>query len=126
MPYCHCLLTFRLLILLIYFQNKFLPFRFSSELLLFEARQAVIKQFKKGEDYHLLQPVYGLGLIATTFDPDPLHWYHHYQLVNKGKSPAEIIAHLQLVFIELPKFPIHSKNDSLILNDNTQGFFRVG
>ena len=39
--------------------------------LLFEAGQALVKQLKTGEHYHLLQPVYGLGLIAAKFDPTP-------------------------------------------------------
>lgn len=73
--------------------------------LLFEAGQAFVKQLNKGEDYHLLQPVYGLGIIATTFDSTE-QWYHHYQLVNTGKTPREVIEHLQLVFVELPKFPV--------------------
>lgn len=76
--------------------------------LLFEAGQAIVKQIKKGEDYHLIEPVYGLGLVATEFDESPC-WYHHYQLVNIEKPVREIIEHLQLVFIELPKFPVHSK-----------------
>ena len=75
--------------------------------LLFEAGQALVKQLKKCENYHLLQTVYGLGIIATNFDPTE-QWYHHYQLVNVDKTPREIIEHLQLVFIELPKFPVCS------------------
>ena len=75
--------------------------------LLFETGQALVKQLNRGEDYHLLQPVYGLGIIATNFDPTE-QWYHHYQLVNVDKNPREIIEHLQLVFIELPKFPVRS------------------
>ncbi len=47
--------------------------------------------------------MYGLGLIASEFDPDPDHWYHHYKIVNVQK-PAIEIKDLQLVFIELPKF----------------------
>ena len=76
--------------------------------LLFESGQAIVKQLEKGEDYCLLQPVYGLGLIAANFDPDPNLWYHHYQLVNVRNPQREILEHLQLIFIELPKFPIHS------------------
>jgi predicted transposase/invertase (TIGR01784 family) len=75
--------------------------------LLFETGQALVKQLNKGEDYYLLQPVYGLGIIATNFDPTE-QWYHHYQLVNVDKTPREIIEHLQLIFIELPKFPVRS------------------
>jgi predicted transposase/invertase (TIGR01784 family) len=78
--------------------------------LLFETGQAFVKQLKKGEEYHLLQPVYGLGLIASVFDPTP-DWYHHYQFVNIDKPHKERIEHLQLIFIELPKFPIHSTEE---------------
>ncbi len=78
--------------------------------LLFEAGQAYVKQLKKGEAYHLLKPVYGLGLIASNFDTSD-QWYHHYQLVNQAKHPPEIIEHLQLVFIELKKFPIKSSQE---------------
>jgi len=77
--------------------------------LLFQAGQAFIKQIKKGEEYHLLEPVYGLSLVEATFDSDPRCWYHHYQLVNIEKAGRDIIEHLQLIFVELPKFPISSK-----------------
>ena len=78
--------------------------------LLFESSQAFVKQLEKGEEYHLLKPVYGLGLIATNFDSTD-QWYHHYQLVNKDKMPREVIEHLQLVFIELKKFPVKSSHE---------------
>lgn len=71
--------------------------------MLFNASKAYVKQLQKGEQYHLLKPVYGLGLIASEFDPDPDHWHHHYKIVNVQK-PAIEIKDLQLVFIELPKF----------------------
>lgn len=79
--------------------------------LLFEAGQAYVKQLEAGEDYRLLQPVYGLGLIATTFEKNTPEWYHHYQLVNVSKPYKDIIEHLQLVFIELPKFPVQSAEE---------------
>jgi predicted transposase/invertase (TIGR01784 family) len=49
--------------------------------LLFETSQAYVKQLEKGEDYHLLEPVYGLGLISASFDKSE-QWYYHYQWVN--------------------------------------------
>lgn len=79
--------------------------------LLFEAGQAFVKQIEKGEQYHLLQPVYGLGIIADIFDHETSEWYHHYQLVNVGKPAREIIEHLQLVFIELPKFKVQTVDE---------------
>lgn len=71
--------------------------------MLFNASKAYVRQLEKGEDYDLLKPVYGLGLINTTFDSDEEHWYHHYKIVNVQKPQVEI-KDLQLVFIELPKF----------------------
>ena len=39
-------------------------------------------------------------------------WYHHYQLVKKGDADnSDVIDHLQLIFIELPKFPIQSPEE---------------
>lgn len=76
--------------------------------LLFGTSQAVVKQLEKGESYQLLQPVYGLGIVADVFEKETPHWYHHYQLVKTGSPATDIIEHLQLVFIELPKFPIQS------------------
>lgn len=79
--------------------------------LLFEAGQAFVKQIEEGEQYRLLQPVYGLGIIAGIFDHETPQWYHHYQLVNVGKPAREIIEHLQLIFIELPKFKIQTADE---------------
>jgi predicted transposase/invertase (TIGR01784 family) len=77
--------------------------------LLFGTSQALVKQLEKGEDYKFMQPVYGLGLIAEIYDKNSSDWYHHYQLVKSGES--DIIEHLQLIFIELPKFPVHSSDE---------------
>ncbi len=79
--------------------------------LLFGASQAIVKQLEKGENYKLLQPVYGLGIIADAFDKDTSEWYHHYQLVKRGDKGNNVIEHLQLLFIELPKFPIQSAHE---------------
>lgn len=76
--------------------------------LLFGTSQAVVKQLEKGEVYQLLQPVYGLGIIADVFDKESPDWYHHYQLVKAGSQSTDTIEHLQLIFIELPKFPVQS------------------
>ena len=87
--------------------------------LLFGVSQAFVKQLEKGCDYKLLQPVYGLGLVAEIYDKENPEWYHHYQLVKHGDAESEtdndrnsdVIEHLQLVFIELPKFPVHSRTE---------------
>lgn len=79
--------------------------------LLFGTSQAFIKQLKKGEEYKLLQPVYGLGIVAEIYEKTTTDWYHHYQLIKKGDADSsDVIEHLQLIFIELPKFPIKSSS----------------
>lgn len=75
--------------------------------MLFGAHQALVKPWKKVETYQLLQPVYGLGIVADIYDPSPV-WYHHYPLVKTGDIQSDVIEHLQLIFIELPKFPVQS------------------
>ena len=79
--------------------------------LLFGTSQAVVKQLEKGQVYQLLQPVYGLGIVADIFDRQTPEWYHHYQLVKAGVQHTDVIEHLQLVFIELPKFPVQSSDE---------------
>src|SRR5580700_534993 len=78
--------------------------------MLFNASKAYVTQLDKGENYELLRPVYGLGLINTTFDEVETDWYHHYKIVNVQK-PVKEIKDLQLVFVELPKFKAQRYSD---------------
>jgi predicted transposase/invertase (TIGR01784 family) len=83
--------------------------------LLFGTSQAFVKQLDKGEEYKLLQPVYGLGIVAEIYEKTSSDWYHHYQLVKRGDAVhSDVIEHLQLIFIELPKFPIQSSEEKKI------------
>ncbi len=80
--------------------------------LLFGTSQAFVKQLGKGVEYKFLQPVYGLGIVAEIYEKTTSEWYHHYQLVKKGDAQnSDVIEHLQLIFIELPKFPIQSTEE---------------
>ena len=80
--------------------------------LLFGTSQAFVKQLGKGVEYKFLQPVYGLGIVAEIYEKTTSEWYHHYQLVKKGDAQnSDIIEHLQLIFIELPKFLIQSTEE---------------
>lgn len=79
--------------------------------LLFGTSQAFVKQLEKQKDYKFLEPVYGLGLVAEIYDRLNADWYHHYQLIKKGTLDGDVIDHLQLIFIELPKFPVHSPEE---------------
>jgi predicted transposase/invertase (TIGR01784 family) len=71
--------------------------------MLFGTSTAYVRQLAPGENYQLLKPVYGLGLIGSVFDKNNPQWYHHYKLVNT-QQPEREIKDLQLIFIELPKF----------------------
>ena len=80
--------------------------------LLFGTSQAFVKQLEKGKEYKFLQPVYGLGIVAEIYEKTTSEWYHHYQLVKKDHAGhQDVIDHLQLIFIELPKFPIQSSDE---------------
>ncbi|MBP5320080.1 MAG: Rpn family recombination-promoting nuclease/putative transposase [Kiritimatiellae bacterium] len=70
---------------------------------LLNAAKAYVIQLPKGEDYHLLQPVYSLNLVNATFEPEMEEYYHYYHLVHYLHSD-KILEGLHLVFVELPKF----------------------
>ena len=78
--------------------------------LLFNTASAYVRQLAKGEQYDLLNPVYGLALINNRFDPIEENWYHHYGLIKVGSEHGQVIQGLTLVFVELPKFPITTPN----------------
>jgi len=52
-----------------------------------------------------------MGLIAEIYEKTSPDCYHHYQLVKKSNAANDVIEHLQLVFIELPKFPVQSPHE---------------
>jgi predicted transposase/invertase (TIGR01784 family) len=71
--------------------------------MVFNASKAYVRQIGKGKSYHLLQPVYGLGIINDTFDRVTEEFYHYYQTINRYNT-NEVIEGLEFVLIELPKF----------------------
>ncbi len=82
--------------------------------MLFNASTAYVKQLPKGFNYHLLQPVYGLALLAENFD-ESNQWYHHYKMVNI-ENTHKTIEGLQLIFIELKKFKDNHPNQNTLQN----------
>jgi predicted transposase/invertase (TIGR01784 family) len=81
--------------------------------MLFNSASAYVQQLKKGESYRLLCPVYGVGIIADTFEFQDPSWYHHYQIVNI-KNPVKKIEGLEFLFIELPKFKPVNKTEKYL------------
>ena len=71
--------------------------------IVFNAGKAYVRQLKRREAYHLLQPVYTLAILNETFDDKTERFYHHYQIVNR-ENTDEIIPGLEFVLIELEKF----------------------
>ena len=70
---------------------------------LLNASKAYVRQLPKGNEYHLLQPVYALSLVNHTFEHDMDGYYHYYHLVHDLDTQKELDG-LHLVFVELPKF----------------------
>jgi predicted transposase/invertase (TIGR01784 family) len=85
---------------------------------LFNASKAYVKQLKKGDDIHLLQPVYSLNFVNDIYEKSPEMrdvYYHHYQIVNIANT-GDRIEGLEFVFIELPKFSPVNRTDRKLHN----------
>ena len=79
--------------------------------LVFNAGKAYVRQLIRGDEYHLLQPVYTLAILNEDFDHKSDSFYHHYQIVNR-ENTDEIIPGLEFVLIELTdKFRPETMND---------------
>jgi len=68
--------------------------------IVFNAGKAYVRQLGKGQEYHLLQPVYTLCLLVENFDLKTDRFYHHFQIVNR-ENTDEIIPGLEFVLVEL-------------------------
>ena len=68
--------------------------------ILFNGGKAYVRQLDKGEQYHLLQPVYTLSILTENFDHKTDSFYHHFQIINRENSD-EIIPGLEFVLVEL-------------------------
>ena len=79
-------------------QNDWNPDFFSR--IIFNAGKVYVKQLDRGEDYHLLQPVYTLSILNQNFDRKSDKFYHHYQIVNI-ENTDEIIPGLEFILVEL-------------------------
>jgi len=68
--------------------------------IVFNAGKAYVKQLDRGQNYHLLQPVYTLALLNENFDNKTDKFYHHYQIVNR-ENTDEVIPGLEFILVEL-------------------------
>jgi predicted transposase/invertase (TIGR01784 family) len=68
--------------------------------LVFNAGKAYVRQLERGENFHLLQPVYTLAILNENFDDKTDSFYHHYQIINR-ENTDEVIPGLEFVLIEL-------------------------
>jgi len=83
--------------------------------IVFNAGKAFVRQLNKGEEYHLLQPVYILTILNENFDRKTDKFYHHYQIVNL-ENTDEIIPCLEFVLVELTeKFRPETINDRKLM-----------
>ena len=75
--------------------------------MVFGAGQAYVKQLRVGQTWRAREPVYALVIINDTFPAASGialdHYHHHYRIVNVVE-PRQMLAGLEFVFIELPKF----------------------
>jgi predicted transposase/invertase (TIGR01784 family) len=71
--------------------------------ILFNASKVFVRQLNVSENYALLQPVYGLGIINEDFDNKTPEYYHHYEIANR-ENTDERIGGLEFVLVELKKF----------------------
>lgn len=68
--------------------------------IVYNSSKAFVKQLDKGNNYHLLQPVYALSILTKNFDHETDKYYHHFKIVNIENS-NEIIDCLEFVLVEL-------------------------
>ena len=82
--------------------------------MVFGASQAYVKQFRMGQTWSSLRPVYALALINNTIPPASGiagdDYYHHYRIVNV-EQPRQTLKGLEFVFIELPKFRPENRSE---------------
>lgn len=80
---------------------------------LFNASKAYIKQIDRGQEYKGLQPVYSLCIINENFEPNIDQYLHHYKIVH-SQYTDKVLAGLEFVFVELPKFQAKKYTDKRV------------
>jgi len=76
--------------------------------ILYNAAKKYSTQLKRGEDYHLLNPVIALTITDFSLFPEQADLISQYKLLEKQRL-TEYSDDIELIFIELPKF---SKKES--------------
>ncbi len=81
--------------------------------ILYNAAKKYSAQLKKGDKYHLLNPVIALTITDFELFPEQKELISHYKLLEK-KYLIEYSDDIELIFIELPKFTKTEKELSSI------------
>jgi predicted transposase/invertase (TIGR01784 family) len=81
--------------------------------ILYNAAKKYSAQLKKGDKYHLLNPVIALTITDFELFPEQKELISHYKLLEK-KHLIEYSDDIELIFIELPKFTKTEKELSSI------------
>ena len=83
--------------------------------LVFNAGKAYVRQLERGDEYHLLQPVYTLAILNENFDHKTDSFYHHFQIINR-ENTDEVIPGLEFILVELTdKFRPETVNDRKLM-----------
>ncbi|MDR1543345.1 MAG: Rpn family recombination-promoting nuclease/putative transposase [Prevotellaceae bacterium] len=72
------------------------------ERMLYNTAGLYSRQLELGDDYILLQPVYGLAILNKNFDKETDEYYHKFEMLNP-KNPDEKISGITIVAVELKK-----------------------
>jgi predicted transposase/invertase (TIGR01784 family) len=81
---------------------------------LYNACKSFIKQFKRGVNISLTNPVYSLNLVNEIFAKDPdmeKKYYHHYKTLDVERIDKQLKG-LEFIFIELPKYKKLNKQEN--------------
>ena len=81
------------------------PFKFMAERSLYYWSKMYSEQLAKGAEYKKLKKAIAINLLAFVYLKDEQDWHNIYNLLNV-KSHNKLTAHIEIHFLELPKFTL--------------------
>ena len=85
---------------------------FFYERALFNSTFAIQRQLKIGDDRYRLKPVYFIGLLRFSMNPDEEQVFYHYLLKEKNTDKV-MTDNLNYIFLETPKCHLHEKASTI-------------